>query len=713
MSARRGVARIAAGSSHGAGAGPDSRRGGVPGQHLHHRPPVRRARGDGAGRRLRRRLGELRPGRKRLRRLRPAVRRVGGAAGQRVPGQHLHDGPPGPSPPSRSGARGISSWSGQSVPGRFGLEHPRPALRRRGQRPRRRVPGQHLHDGQPVPAPRRPGLRWPVRRELDEPEADGSSYGIAARRFDASGNPIGSEFVVNTYTTGVQACGDLAVEADGSFVVVWEDYQRPRRLRLRHLRPALRRLGQPAGERVPGEHLHHRPPGASLRSACPRRVASWSPGPASSGTGAGMACSRQALRCLGERGGERLRRQHVHHGRSVRRLRAGRPRRPRQFRRHVARARQHGSIVRRLCPALQRFGRPPRREFRVNTYTTGDAVPGRRSPPMRWATSSSPGTAYGQDGSDVGDLRPALRRPGAGRARRRQPRQPGARAGRDGGRAAHLAELQRRRPDLQRHADQHHRPRGRHLHDHRRPGNYGTVAEWRRSAQCTDCYAVSVSNPPTRPAVHWDASAVESILPDTQGQQKQWLLHVGGSFTDVPPSSAFYRFVETLLHHGVTGGCSATSTARPARRRASRWRCSCSWRRKEPDTSRPPARRRCSPTSPRAVPSAAGSRSWPGGRWSAAAAAATTARPARSPASRWRSSCCARWTRRSARRPARRPIYNDVPATSPFCRWIEELTRRGVVTGCGGGNYCPTAAVTREQMGVFISVTFGLTLYGP
>ena len=49
-------------------------------------------------------------------------------------------------------------------------------------------------------------------------------YGIAARRFDASGNPIGSEFVVNTYTTGDQRCGDLAVEADGNFVVVWEDY---------------------------------------------------------------------------------------------------------------------------------------------------------------------------------------------------------------------------------------------------------------------------------------------------------------------------------------------------------------------------------------------------------------------------------------------------------------------------------------------------------
>ncbi len=57
-------------------------------------------------------------------------------------------------------------------------------------------------------------------------------------------------------------------------------------------------------------------------------------------------------------------------------------------------------------------------------------------------------------------------------------------------------------------------------------------------------------------------------------------------------------------------------------------------------------------------------------------------------------------------------MFADVPETSGFCRWIEELARRGVVTGCGGGNYCPTANVTREQMSVFLSVTFGLTLYG-
>jgi hypothetical protein len=56
--------------------------------------------------------------------------------------------------------------------------------------------------------------------------------------------------------------------------------------------------------------------------------------------------------------------------------------------------------------------------------------------------------------------------------------------------------------------------------------------------------------------------------------------------------------------------------------------------------------------------------------------------------------------------------FGDVASTSPFCRWIEELANRQVVTGCGGGNYCPTTPVSREQMGVFLAVTFGLSLYG-
>jgi glucose/arabinose dehydrogenase len=54
------------------------------------------------------------------------------------------------------------------------------------------------------------------------------------------------------------------------------------------------------------------------------------------------------------------------------------------------------------------------------------------------------------------------------------------------------------------------------------------------------------------------------------------------------------------------------------------------------------------------------------------------------------------------------PVFADVPASSPFCRWIEELARRGITGGCGGGNYCPDDPVTRAQMAVFLVTTFGL-----
>lgn len=47
-------------------------------------------------------------------------------------------------------------------------------------------------------------------------------------------------------------------------------------------------------------------------------------------------------------------------------------------------------------------------------------------------------------------------------------------------------------------------------------------------------------------------------------------------------------------------------------------------------------------------------------------------------------------------------MFDDVPAASPFCSWIEELARRGITSGCGGNNYCPSASVSRAQMAVFL-----------
>ena len=58
--------------------------------------------------------------------------------------------------------------------------------------------------------------------------------------------------------------------------------------------------------------------------------------------------------------------------------------------------------------------------------------------------------------------------------------------------------------------------------------------------------------------------------------------------------------------------------------------------------------------------------------------------------------------------PATGTKFTDVPASSFAAAWIEELSTEGISGGCGSGNYCPTAAVTRGQMAVFLAVTFSL-----
>ena len=53
---------------------------------------------------------------------------------------------------------------------------------------------------------------------------DGSNSGIHARRYAATGEPLGAEFLVNTSTANSQAYPAVAMDADGDFVVVWASY---------------------------------------------------------------------------------------------------------------------------------------------------------------------------------------------------------------------------------------------------------------------------------------------------------------------------------------------------------------------------------------------------------------------------------------------------------------------------------------------------------
>jgi S-layer family protein len=54
------------------------------------------------------------------------------------------------------------------------------------------------------------------------------------------------------------------------------------------------------------------------------------------------------------------------------------------------------------------------------------------------------------------------------------------------------------------------------------------------------------------------------------------------------------------------------------------------------------------------------------------------------------------------------PTFNDVPATHPFFQFIEALAASGITGGCGNGNYCPDAPLTRGQMAVFLAKALGL-----
>jgi hypothetical protein len=54
------------------------------------------------------------------------------------------------------------------------------------------------------------------------------------------------------------------------------------------------------------------------------------------------------------------------------------------------------------------------------------------------------------------------------------------------------------------------------------------------------------------------------------------------------------------------------------------------------------------------------------------------------------------------------PRFLDVPCSTSFAPWINEIANRGITGGCGGGNFCPNSVVLRDQMAVFVTQNFRL-----
>jgi hypothetical protein len=46
--------------------------------------------------------------------------------------------------------------------------------------------------------------------------------------------------------------------------------------------------------------------------------------------------------------------------------------------------------------------------------------------------------------------------------------------------------------------------------------------------------------------------------------------------------------------------------------------------------------------------------------------------------------------------------FLDVPPSHPFHDYVNTIARNGITVGCGGGNFCPDASVTRAEMAVFL-----------
>ena len=52
--------------------------------------------------------------------------------------------------------------------------------------------------------------------------------------------------------------------------------------------------------------------------------------------------------------------------------------------------------------------------------------------------------------------------------------------------------------------------------------------------------------------------------------------------------------------------------------------------------------------------------------------------------------------------------FNDVPTSDPFFQFVEALVSSGITAGCGNGNFCPDAPITRKQMAAFLAKALGM-----
>jgi trimeric autotransporter adhesin len=183
--------------------------------------------------------------------------------------------------------------------------------------------------------------------------------------------------------------------------------------------------------------------------------------------------------------------------------------------------------------------------------------------------------------------------------------------------------------------------------------SYGTVTPGVAQdcmAATGNCYSLIVTAA-TRPATHWDASFIETL---SNGASKTWSVHLGGSFSDVTTAYSLYRYVEALLHSGVTQGCTANAYC-PANQ-VSRAQMAMF-------IARAMAGGEGGVPSLGTVPGKGDYKCTSGGV----------------------------------------SLFTDVAPTASYCAHVHLIAARGVTLGCTTTTYCPSTTLTRGQMAMFIA----------
>jgi streptogramin lyase len=465
----------------------------------------------------------------------------------------------------------------------------------------------------------------------------GDDDGLFGRRFDAAGAPLGADFEISTVTGASQEVTDVALDDSGAFVVVWEHDGF-----LGDLLVYGRRYdsaGAPLGEKFLLADSHGEDPSVA-RDAGGGFVAVWTGVDADDDGvfGRRFAPSGNPL------GHEFQVNTHTPNDQNLSRVRVGD---------------SGGFVVTWVSEAqddpapgnegvfAQRYDSTGSRvgpEFRVNTYTAGGqdapslAVDGRDAFVVAWH-SPQDGSGNGIFGRRGGypDSRPMKvdERVSGGSSDVNGVLEPGERVTVD---PAWINAGPLPQP-FSGTASNLNGPGGLYaLHDD--TTDYGTIAPGATHDCFTatgDCLEISVSGP--RPAGHWDATLDEAL---SLGVSKTWTLHVGDSFTDVPRTSPFYRHIEALFHNLVTAGCGGANFCPSA------------------DVTR-------------------------------GQMAVFLLR--------------ARYGLNFVPPPPTGTVFLDVAPSQVFAAWIELLAAEGITAGCGGGNYCPESSVTRAQMAVFLLAT--------